>query len=556
MDKIDRRTVRIKIIFSQTLYSQSIASVSMGSLAAHLRLSGFQADLCFLDKGNMAGLERDLGNSADNYIVIAKPNFKDFPVMFLLLERLKLFGGAKRIFLCGPFAKLNVDGLMSRLGWLDGVFIDQLEASSVELLSSMSEDFVIWDLLSPGSISRDTKNGFVGKHVPLLESIPLSNIPFPARDIERKEDVSYVNIEASRGCLFNCSFCHIPLISKLPKNGSSLNVRDPVLVVNEIERLNKELGKTLFVFNDSCFWSSEKDDARILRFCEEIVRRKLDIRFYVYMRGEPFVGDEVLLALVKAGLVRVFLGIENHIESSLVRFHKKIGPNSYEILKKKLDSLGVNIHIGYITFEPHSSLDDILSNIEYLYHIGKLFRLGVILEPVRVIPGTILHSELIKEGLMSSGLGFDEVTYGYRFEHEEVGRLLSEWKKMFEGHLKKVAYRFEYYSTAGDILKILSERLDPRFSSLLNNRCKIFAAKRLEGMNLLLEYFRLSIDFVIYGMFGSVGCAEQNLKFTEKFKWVTEELGVLYWDIVSCVRENGGERAVREVYLEVDTQMA
>ena len=551
---IDRKAVRIKIVFSQTLYSQSIASVSMGSLTAHLRSSGFETDLCFLDKGDTVSFETRLGGVGD-YIIIAKPNFKDFPIMFPLLERLKSFGGAKRIFLCGPFAQLNADKLMSQFGWLDGVFIDQLEASSVRLLSTMSEDFVNWDLLSPGSISRDTQSGLVGKYVPLSAPIPLSNIPFPARDIEMKEDVSYVNIEASRGCLFNCSFCHIPLVSKLPKNGSSLNVRDPVLVVDEIERLNKKLGKTLFIFNDSCFWSSEKDDARILRFCEEITRRKLDVRFYVYMRGEPFVGDEVLLALVKAGLVRIFLGIENHSESSLVRFRKKIGPNSYEILKKKLDPLGVNIHIGYITFEPHSSLDDILSNIEYLFRIGKLFRLGVILEPVRVIPGTVLQSELIKEGLMSSELSFDEVTYGYRFEHEEVGRLLGEWKKLFEGQLKKVAYRFEYYSTVGDILKILSERLDPRFSLLLNGRCQIFAAKRLEGMNLLLEYFRLSIDSVRHGMCGSVGCVKQNRRFTDEFTQVTEALGVLYRDIVSFVKENGGERAVREVYLEVDTQM-
>lgn len=553
MYKIDREAVRIKIVFSQTLYSQSVASVSMGSLAAHLRMSGFQADLCFLDKGDLVSFETRLGDG--DYIVIAKPNFKDFSVMFPLLERLKSFGGTKRIFLCGPFAQLNADKLMSQFGWLDGIFVDQLEASSVRLLSTMSEDFVNWDLLSPGSISRDTKSGLVGGHVPLSAPIPLSNIPSPARDIEMMEDVSYVNIEASRGCLFNCSFCHIPLVSKSPRNGSSLNVRDPVLVVDEIERLNKELGKTLFIFNDSCFWGSEKDDARILRFCEEIARRKLDVRFYVYMRGEPFIGDKVLLALVKAGLVRIFLGIENHTESSLVRFRKKIGPNSYEILKKKLDPLGVNIHIGYITFEPHSSLDDVLSNIEYLSDIGKLFRLGVILEPVRVIPGTILHSELIKEGLMSSGLSFNEVTYGYRFEHEEVGRLLREWKGLFEGHLKKVAYRFEYYSTVSDILKILSERLDPRFSLLLNGRYKMFRAKRLEGMNLLLEYFRSSIDSVRHSMYGSVVCVKQNRRFTEEFTQVTEALGVLYGDIVSFVRENDGERAVREVYMEVDTQM-
>jgi anaerobic magnesium-protoporphyrin IX monomethyl ester cyclase len=374
METISPSQFRVKLVFSRTLYSQSVASVTMGSLAAYLRSFGQQTDLCLFGDDMSHNTEIVLKNDDHCNIVIAKPNFKDFRTMLPYLERLKTSGLVQRVFLCGPFARLNSKGLMSRLVWLDGIFVDQPEVSVVGLFSTMSEDLMSSDFQSCGSISRNTTTGIVGVYRPIKKPIPLSQLPFPARDVEAKENVSFVNIEASRGCLFDCSFCHTPLMSGVTLKSLSLNIRDPKLVVDEIEQLNKELGKTLFIFNDSCFWSTKKDDARILCFCEEIAKRKLNVHFYVYLKGEPFISDEILQALVGAGLVRVFLGVENSVKSTLATYRKKIRPNLYEMAKAKLDTLGVNIHIGFIAIEPHSSLEDVLLNVEYLYSIGKLFR--------------------------------------------------------------------------------------------------------------------------------------------------------------------------------------
>ncbi len=548
METISRSQFRVKLIFSRTLYSQSVASVTMGSLAAFLRSSGQQTDLCLLDKEMLHGTEVVLENNDQRDIVIAKPNFKDFRAMLPYLERLKTSGLVQRVFLCGPFARLNAKGLMSRLVWLDGIFVDQPEASVAGLLSTMSEDLMSWDFQSPGSISRNPTTGVVGVYRPIRKLIPLSELPFPARDVEVKEKVSFVNVEASRGCLFDCSFCHIPLMSNVAVKSLSVNIRDPKLVVDEIERLNKEMGKTLFIFNDNCFWSTEKDDARILCFCEEVAKRKLDVHFYVYLKGEPFIGDEIIRALVGTGLVRVFLGVENSVKSTLTTYRKKIQPNLYETVKAKLDALGVNVHIGFIAIEPHSSLEDVLSNVEYLYSIGKLFRLGVILEPVRIVPGTNLHKQLIGEGLMSSVLDYDEITYGYKFIHEEVGCLLREWKKMFEGHLKDVAYRFEYYSTTGELLKVLAGRFDSALASFIKDHYVVFNAKKLHGMNILLEYFRTSIESARTGEVHLVGDVDHNQQFVDEFIRIAEDLAVLHKGLVSVIGQNGGDRIVREVY--------
>ena len=548
METIRKDSTRITLVFSRTLRSQSAASVSIGSLAAYLRSRQFRVDMCLLGEDHLQNTGAMLRDPASRGIVIAKPNFKDFREMFAFLAGLKASHLAERVFLCGPFARLNASGLMADLEWLDGIFVDQLEGSALALLESMSADLGSWDAASPGSISRNPSTGCVGQYEPLSSAISLNSMPFPARDIEAKEDAQYVNLEASRGCFFNCSFCHIPVMRRTSRSLPPRAVRDPALVVDEIEYLNRTMGKTLFIFNDSCFWNSKQDDERVLRFAHEIMRRHLDIRFYIYLRTEPFIGQDILVALVNAGLVRVFLGIENHVESSLSVYRKRVRPDSYRRIKQLFDPMGVNIHIGYITFEPYSSLDDILSNVAYLFEIGKLFRLGVILEPVRVIPDSALHKQLIASRLMPSGLKYDEITYGYRFAREEVGQLLSEFKRMFSLNLQDDAYDFEYYCTAGELLRVLAERLDPKFSGLLKDRYAAFNARKIRAMELLFEYFRSSIASTKAGLAHLAGDPEYNARFIRAFRDITGKIAVSYADIVSFITENGGERAVREVY--------
>ncbi len=546
MHAIRKDSTQISLVFSRTLNSQSVGSVSIGSLAAYLRFQGFRVDMRLFDGSGIRGGMKVLCGPATRTIVIAKPNFKDFREMLIFLENLKKNHLVSRVFLCGPFAKLNAQGMMADLKWLDGVFVDQLEKSASALLDSMNASLDSWDFLSPGSMSRNPSTGCVGPHTPLTFAISLNDLPFPARDIE--EDGQYVNIEASRGCLFNCSFCHIPSMRQTGASKYSLAIRDPVLVVDEMERLNKTMGKTLFIFNDSCFWSNKGDDERILRFAEEIGRRRLDVRFYIYLRTEPFISENVLVALVRAGLVRVFLGVENHVESSLAVYRKRVQPDAYTSIKRVFDQMGVNIHIGYITFEPYSTLDAIRSNVDYLFGIGKLFRLGVILEPVRVIPNSALHKQLIATQLMLSDLKYDEITYGYRFVHEEVGRLLGEFKRMFCLNLKGVAYNFEYHCTVGELLRVLAERHDRKFANLLKDRYAAFNGKKLRAMKLLLEYFRSSIACAKTGAVQLVGDPTHNAEFIRAFCVISGEIEVLYADIASFVAEHGGERAVREVY--------
>ncbi|QQS16055.1 MAG: radical SAM protein [Candidatus Moraniibacteriota bacterium] len=480
-------------------------------------------------------------NSNERLVIIAKPNFKDFAIMFPLFKIMRGGGEVSKIFFCGPFASLNAKSMLEENEWLDGIIIDQVESVAGKLLEMIQRNVSIKEC--KGGIWRENQS--IVEYVPSEAYILLNQLPFPARDVEKEELGSYINIEASRGCIYNCSFCHIPLATRKEKTVAVMDFRDPVKVVDEMELLNKEIGKKLFIFNDSVFWASGRDNDRILKFCSEIKRRKLDIRMYVYLRCNPFIHDEVLNALADAGLVRVFLGVENASEKSQILFRKPIKKDSFIEIREKLNRLNVNVHIGYITFEPFSTLDDIQMNLEYLYKIGKLFRLGVILEPVRVIPGSFMHKKLLEGGLISTEARYRDITYGYRFLNDDVGRLFEKAKSIFSGNFGGIAYEFEYYCTTMGILYGLIQKENIHLGEELSLEHQRFCLSQKELMDSI--YVFLSSLIAKVGKGDSMNdCFQKD--FTEKFSEKFFKLKIEYFTFINGVSRLGRDDILSQIY--------
>lgn len=547
----------IKLVFYRTLYSQSAASVTMASIAAYLRKYDYNVELCLLRRNLFQRSELDtckkLFKDCNKYnIIIAKPNFKDYSELFPLLERIKRTGLFKRIFLCGPFAGLNAEDIMDKLGWVDGIILGQPEETVYELINSFSKDFNKWDFSCPGGIWRDTKDNSIKKAEKRKIKLGLDDLPFPARDIEKEEQVSYVNLEASRGCNFICSYCHVPLHQKLCEVEKRI-IRSPKKVVDEIERLNKHLSKTLFIFNDSHFWSCKKDDNRILEFCNELKKRKLNVKLYIYLRCNPFPDERIIKALAEAGLVRVFLGVENASESSLKIYRKNIDLKEFPQIKKLLDKYSINMHIGYIVFQPYSTLEDIKINIDYLYRINKLCRIGVVTEAVRVIPGSKLYIQLMNDGLLDKNLGFDKLTYGYKYKNLEVGELFHGIKKIFFDTLKELGYCVEYHFVSGELLKTLVKRVKSGNIHKLQKDFNDFDKACDECKKLMYSYFKNAIKIAKEGGKADAIADEKiNAKFIKQYKGAAFDLQVAWGKMVESTRLALGDKIIDEVFKGVE----
>ena len=138
----------------------------------------------------------------------------------------------------------------------------------------------------------------------------LDSLPFPARDLIRSDiylreeqmnfEVPAAGILGSRGCPFSCSFCCIPAI------GHKVRIRSPKNVVDEMEQVYDQC-RGSYSFVDDCFILNK---ARILEFCQEIIDRKMKVKFVGSTRANTL-DEEVVRALKRAGCTDLYFGVES-----------------------------------------------------------------------------------------------------------------------------------------------------------------------------------------------------------------------------------------------------
>lgn len=119
----------------------------------------------------------------------------------------------------------------------------------------------------------------------------------------------------ARGCPFTCSFC------SQWKFWRDYRVRDPIKVVDEIENLVKNHDVGFFILADEEPTIHRK---KFIQFCEELIKRKLDVLWGINTRVTDILRDEKLLPMFRqAGLVHVSLGTEAAAQLKLDRFNKE-----------------------------------------------------------------------------------------------------------------------------------------------------------------------------------------------------------------------------------------
>ncbi|MBN1161504.1 MAG: cobalamin-dependent protein [Dehalococcoidales bacterium] len=165
------------------------------------------------------------------------------------------------------------------------------------------------------------KNGTIQNNElrPFIEN--LDTLPFPAWDLfemekyqtdprtsvkGRKQVLSEMQILASRGCPYACTFCS----SRTTKSqGNKYRMRKPERVVDEIEHFHNKYRSTVFSFSDLAFPLVK---SHAIQVCEEIIKRGLNkkISWFSEPRVKPL-DRETLRIMKQSGCARVCFGIES-----------------------------------------------------------------------------------------------------------------------------------------------------------------------------------------------------------------------------------------------------
>ncbi len=253
------------------------------------------------------------------------------------------------------------------------------------------------DLLDALSKGRNLKhvrsifyknNGRVVRTDPRPEIDDLDAIPFDNRDLlfglEQYPRNALGQIHTSRGCAHECAYCSSPIIWK-----RKVRFRSVGNVIAEIEYLHACYRVNDLNFADDNFTS---DQHRVAVICEEILKRKLKVRWRCCSRPDIHqnIGTEVLRLMRRAGCTQICVGFESGDQRLLdnVDRHVRVGDN--EKVLEAMKRAGIRLHVDFIIGLPGESKETLEQTFQLMQRLWRRCRPTMTVALFKPYPGTRL----------------------------------------------------------------------------------------------------------------------------------------------------------------------
>ena len=313
---------------------------------------------------------------------------------------------------------------------LPGEPFDTLEA--IPLLDGvmLGDDFsLLWEIVAasnsnpprffssiPGFAWRLPDGSLTAEQSPHLPVIPggisppfrSSSLPAMLNAGRKSDNFRKWLIDSSSGCPRECIFCRTPIINRR-QGYSCWRPRPAQDIADEIEEVTQAFSIREFRFQDDNFlFNSPEAWARCHDLAAEITRREMLVHFQI-MAHPTVIADaddsqrtRAFMALERAGLERIFLGIESGHDPTLAYFRKETTVEQNELALAWLTQRRLLVICGCIAFHPHTTLDQLRA--EYSFFRKWLLKPRVVaLAPLasyaHIIPGSQLADEVFRYGL-------------------------------------------------------------------------------------------------------------------------------------------------------------
>lgn len=282
-------------------------------LATLLEAAGMKYEVTTIDDlFSDAGLRTRLLQET-NCVFLSTTLLRDLSEMTPILDLIKR--PHNRIVVGGPLAQL-VKEHVHLLKQVDVVALGYGEFVVPELVEWVKSHFTKLQIPDGGKIE---KNG----HVQVIYSghpktTSLDSLPSPDWSLAQKvhnADFPVIHYESVRGCPYRCSFCNYPFLF----NEDSFRYRSAAKIADDWERYEKELGPRIINCLDSLFTMPRK---RLFELCDLIVSRNLKSQWICYARAEDMAKDEVCIAMKKANVLQVQIGLETGSAQLLKNMNK------------------------------------------------------------------------------------------------------------------------------------------------------------------------------------------------------------------------------------------
>lgn len=373
--------------------------LGLGYLAACLRQSGIRTiiwDMMLLgdDAGQIAAKVQEEQVVLMGVSITFQQSAKEVLTKIRQLKRLAQVPVA----VGGIYPTFAAQELMSLYQEIDYIVKGEGEETLPELVHTLVAGGDVRKV--PGLFGRSGSVVWETPDRPSVEN--LDTLPWPARDTlpQILEKTGCASILSSRGCYGRCTFCSVDAF--FSRFGRKMRVRSAADVLAELEYLQKTYGVKNFAFNDAEFIGGKgRGRERAREIAEGILTRGWQIKFSIQCRVND-VEEELFALLRRAGLRKVFLGVESGSQAVLDRFQKDATVEENLKALKILSDLDIFVAMGFIMFDDRTSFGELAENMQFLQKVreitGKAYLAEV--DPVsKVLPfaGTKIEARLKEE---------------------------------------------------------------------------------------------------------------------------------------------------------------
>ena len=216
-----------------------------------------------------------------------------------------------------------------------------------------------------------------------------------------------IGVQTKRGCALRCLHC-----ADLFLTGGRVRKRDPIEVVDEIERLVQDQGLRRFQFVDQVFNIPQTHADDIV---QEMLRRRLDLSWTAWFTSRGL-DARFLRDARRCGLASVQLSPDSTNDHVLQTLRK--GESRRDLLNaaRAAKKAGVPLSVSLFYPNPGESLRSSLDLITFLtrakLRMGNLLWLhGRMVVRTRVYPHTELRERMVRDGTLSADHDLVEPVY-------------------------------------------------------------------------------------------------------------------------------------------------
>lgn len=389
-----------------TVESKLIEPLGIAYCTSYLMSRGFDADVYDI------ALKPNIGQAVQN-ILLLQPLVIGFAVLYshmlkdayTLITLLRDGGYDGHITMGGTYPTLSAEYVLKTFPLVDSVVRSEGELVCNNLCSALKSRTALEDI--PGLSYRKGEQIF---HNPPGYLIPtLDKMPNPVRDNfeEYGKHGGVIQIHSSRGCHANCGFCGTAAFYRKAE-GPKWRARSASHSVAELASLlSRSVTNEVWFTDDNFIGPGSIGNQRAIEIAEIIIERRLDVKLVIQSRADN-IQLQTVKRLKQAGLRKMYIGVESGDQRHLDSYNKRVLADQNVQALKLLEQEEVFAELGFIGFDPLTTLEEFGVNIAFMEQIcgNSKFIHPFAFDLLIPYRGTPIAYDLLQKGLAVED-GFD-----------------------------------------------------------------------------------------------------------------------------------------------------